>query len=394
MKCARPGTLFAPIPKALEVADVWPWQGILRGSVAVAFLAGASSCSAFQPSPLPGPGHALPPFSARMKGMTEAAYTPGVLKSTAVTKSIAHLHHDGVNWLSIQAAWFQKDNASTVIAPDPKKTPTDNSVTYLVKLAHHDGMRVFLDPFVNSQEGSGWQARFDPRSPSAWFRSFDHYLVHYAKLAQKDHVDMLAIGDEFDSLDDVPSYEPDWAHAIEVARHYYRGPITYGADFTHYQKVTFWKQLDDVGVDAYFPLSQSAGPTTGQLTSSWNRLANGIQAWRRSAGLTQKPFVITELGYPSEDGATVAPGSWYPNQPVNLTIQEKCYLATFQSIWQRPWLKGIMWFWWANPSNPHWQGGTHDNGYTLRDKPVEKTLKHYFQGSHGARETQSHIKRG
>ncbi|NMP23141.1 glycoside hydrolase family 113 [Sulfobacillus harzensis] len=350
----------------------------LTGWVGIAVLTvSLAACGA--PPRLPGPSISLPPLSARMKGMTEAAYTPHVFTSQAVTNSIIHLHQDGVNWLSIQTAWYQKTNNSDTIAPNAQKTPTDASVTYLIHLAHHEGMRVFFDPFVNSLTGSGWQALFHPKSPKAWFHSFDNYLVHYAKLAQRDHVDLLAIGDEFDSLDDVPAYQPYWAHAIQLARQYYHGPITYGADFPHYQKVTFWKDLDDVGIDAYFPLSTASNPRVSSMAATWNQLANQIQSWRETAGLSHKPFVITELGYPSEDGAAATPGTWFPHQPVNLAIQQRCYLATFESVWQRPWLKGIMWFWWANPSNPDWEGGPKDNGYTLRGKPAENTLRSYFK---------------
>ena len=316
-----------------------------------------------------------------MQGMTEAGYSATVFNTSAVTGALQRLHDDGVNWISIQVAWYQNNNSSNVISPSSTQTPTDASVTQLIKLAHQDGMRVFLNPFINSLQGSGWQALFHPTNVAAWFQSYDNYLEHYAKLAQADHVDLFAIGDEFDSMDTVPAYRPYWVQAVHVTRQYYHGPVTYGADYTNYQSVTFWNQLNEVGVDAYFPLSQSANPTLAQLTASWNQEADQIQAWRVSSGLTNKPFLITELGYPSENGAAANPGAWQPNQAVNLTLQQELYEATFQSIWQRPWLKGIMWFWWANPSNPNWQGGTTDNGYTLRNKPAEVTLRQYFTGA-------------
>jgi hypothetical protein len=348
-----------------------------RVAAILGVLAVAAGCGFEAAAPAPGPAMPLAPLSARIQGMTEAGYTTSVFNSRAVRSAIVQLHHDGVNWLSIQVAWYQKSNTSTRIAPN-QKTPTDGSVTRLVALAHHEGMRVFLDPFVNSMQGSGWQALFHPSSVAAWFSSFDHYIAHYAQLSQADHVDLMAIGDEFDTLDGKPSNERYWAHAIAVARRYYHGPLTYGADYPDYQEVTFWPLLNDVGIDAYFPLSNLANPTTTALRLRWNELANQIEDWRITQGLTSKPFLVTELGYPSEDGADETPGTWYPNEPVNLRLQQKLYLATFQSLWERPWIKGIMWFWWANPSNPHWQGGPHDNGYTPRGKPALTVLKQYF----------------
>ncbi|MCY0879814.1 MAG: hypothetical protein OWU84_12860 [Firmicutes bacterium] len=340
-----------------------------------------SSCGGPAAEPMPGPAIPEPPMTARMKGMTEAGYSPTVFNSPAVRQSIVRLHEDGVNWLAIQVAWFQANNQSTVIRPSPIKTPTDASVTALIQLAHHEGMRVFLNPFVNSFQGNGWQALFHPASVPRWFHSFDAYIAHYAKLASQDHADLFSIGDEFDTLDHVPRYTPYWIQAIRIARRYYHGPITYGADYPDYQQVTFWPALNDVGVDAYFPLSNEPNPSVATLVARWNQIANSIEAWRRNADLAQKPFLITELGYPSEDGAAATPGTWYPHQPVNLALQQKLYLATFESIWQRPWLKGIMWFWWANPSNPDWQGGPRDNGYTIRNKPAELVLREFFTGA-------------
>ena len=325
----------------------------------------------------------LPPMSAMMQGMTEAGYKPGVFDTQQVTGELTRLRRDGITWLAIQVAWFQDTNASVTIRPSPRFTPTDQSVRRLTALAHRMGMRVFLNPFVNSLEGNGWQANFAPSSVPQWFTSFDAYLRHYAALAQSTHADLFAIGDEFDTLDAVPAYRPYWLRAIAVARRYYHGPIVYGADYPHYQQVTFWQALDDVGVDAYFPLSQDPNPSTAQLAANWRQIAAQIAAWRQATGLDKKGFIITELGYPSEDGAAAQPGAWMPSQPVNLALQQRLYQATLATVGKEPWLRGLFWFWWANPSNPNWQGGSGDNGYTPRGKPAEATLHSYFAG-HGA----------
>ncbi len=69
--------------------------------------------------------------------------------------------------------------------------------------------------------------------------------------------------------------------------------------------------------------------------------------------IDRKGFIITVLGYPSEDGAAAQPGSWFPRPPVNLGLQQRLYQVTLTTIAQEPWLRGLFWFWWANPPNPN-----------------------------------------
>lgn len=58
----------------------------------------STGCGWFRANPESGRAIALPALSARMKGMTEAGYTPSVFNSPAVTNSI--MHQDGVTWLA------------------------------------------------------------------------------------------------------------------------------------------------------------------------------------------------------------------------------------------------------------------------------------------------------
>jgi hypothetical protein len=324
------------------------------------------------------PQSALPPVNSFQTGMTEAGYKPTVFSSPAVDNSMRALRQNGVRWLSIQTAWYQPTDDSTEIAPSPTMTPTDASIVHLIKLSHRLGMRVFMDPFVNASSGNAWQADFHPPSWSAWFKAYDRAIVHYARLSQQNGVDLFAIGDENDSSDMNPALYAEYRTLIQQVRAVYHGKVTYGSDWPDYQKVTFWPLLDVVGIDAYFSLATGTGdPPTANLAAAWNRTANTIQSWRTKAGRHQ-PVIITELGYPSEVGAAQKPAFWVPDKPTDLTIQTRLYQATFQSIYRRPWLQGIYWFWWLNPSNTGWPGGPKDNGYGLQGKPALAVLRYYF----------------
>lgn len=346
--------------------------------VLLASLIPFTGCGSFVSlGPIPGPTVTSRTF---FKGMTQAGYSPTVFDTPAATSSIPALKAAHVDTLAIQVGWYQKTPTSTTLAPSPLKTPTDASIVALVRRAHKAGMHVFLNPFVNSLTGNAWNADFHPTSWRSWFKSYDAFLVHYAAIAEREHVEIFSIGDESDSADGDPVLYPEWKNAIAQVRKVYHGPITYGADFPTYQKVTFWKDLDYVGIDPYFSLAPQGDlhPSLASLEGAWNNLADQIEKWRQSAGLTAKPFLIVELGYYSGQGVAAQPAFWRPGAPVDLAAQADCYRATLSTIYNRRWLKGLIWFWWANPSNPDWQGGKTDNGYTIRGKPAYQVLAKGF----------------
>lgn len=327
--------------------------------------------------PVSGPVLAETTF---FKAMTQAGYTPLVFSGAPVTSSIAALNKAHVNTLAIQLGWYQQTPTSTKIRPEPTKTPTDASLVSLIRRAHAAGMYVFLNPFVNALTIDDWQADFHPASWHAWFTGYDAFLRHYATIARNERVELFSIGDESDSADSDPALYPEWKKAITQVRAIYKGPVTYGADWPNYKTVTFWKDLDYVGIDAYFSLAPNGvdHPSLASLESAWTNIADEIESWRQASGLGTKPFFVAELGYYSGVGVAAEPAFWRPKAAVDLAAQADCYRATLNTIYRRPWLKGVTWFWWANPSNPHWQGGSNNNGYTIRNKPAYGVLAKGF----------------
>jgi hypothetical protein len=327
------------------------------------------------------------PWGPFLRGMTDAAYAATVFASAASDAQLRAMAAAGVNAVSIQTAWYQETPTATVIRPT-SQTPSDASLVHIIRLAHSLHMRVFLDPFVNAIEGNAWQGAFHPVSWSAWFRSYDRMIVHYAILAQQTGVNLLAIGDENDTSDHDPALLPDYLRLIALARRYYHGPLVYGADYPDFQDIppVFWRALNAIGLEGYFPLADSTDPTQAQLDAAWAREVQRIAAWRRSAGLTDEPVILTEIGYYSADTTAENPGAWEPRAPLDLRLQEECYRAVFTTIYQQPWLDGIFWFWWANPSDgPDWPPLPTNNGYNVQNKPVLALISSYYRAPGGGR---------
>lgn len=101
--------------------------------------------------------------------------------------------------------------------------------------------------------------------------------------------------------------EAKWRAVIQRAKARYGGPLTYAANFDQYASVGFWDALDLIGVNAYFPLRDTLGPTDRvTLVAGWRRVFEALHAFRAARGLEQR-VLFTELGYTRRAGATAAP---------------------------------------------------------------------------------------
>ncbi len=96
-----------------------------------------------------------------------------------------------------------------------------------------------------------------------WFSNYEKFILHYAELAEKNHLDILCIGTELQKT--IPK-EKEWRSLIKKIRYVYHGPLTYAANFyVEFEKITFWDELDYIGIQAYFPLSKSNDPMLSEL---------------------------------------------------------------------------------------------------------------------------------
>ena len=119
----------------------------------------------------PSGGTPLPPASARMRGMTEAGYTASVLGSPQSSASFPRSKKMGSTGSPFRRPGIRRPTRPRTSSRILRSTmtPIDASMPRLIGAAHHDGFRVFLNPFVNSLTGSGWQAYLHPRSAAVWF---------------------------------------------------------------------------------------------------------------------------------------------------------------------------------------------------------------------------------
>jgi hypothetical protein len=305
--------------------------------------------------------------------------------STAGGTSRAALRDTGSNWMGLLVTWYQQDASSNVIArhPDPNKDHTDARIRTAIRDAHSRGLQVMLKPHVDALNGQ-WRGDFNPSNPAAWFQSYTQFILHYAQIAQEEGAELYCMGTEFKTISGSANRDR-WVAVINAIRGAYGGPLTYAANATfpadEFTSVSFWDQIDIIGLDGYFTLTDQNNPTLAQLISAWtsNRFGeNIVAAVQNFASSRQKPVIFTEIGYKSTDGTNREPWNFGLSGAVDTAEQRDCYQAAF-TVWsqQSSWMRGF--FWWAWPVPPP---AANDGDYNPRSKPAETVLR-TWQGPGG-----------
>lgn len=293
-------------------------------------------------------------------------------------RTLARLRSLGVTWISLTPFGF----VPSLDAPTVRRLPSahggagesDERIEAETRRAHKLGMRVTLKPHLWVARGA-WQGAL--RFPSddafrAFLASYRAFLLHYAALAERLHVDLFVVGTELRSVTarDGAALRP----LIAEVRRVYHGPLTYAANWDEAAAVDFWDALDYVGVDAYAPLTRRSGAPPSELAAAWKELAGELMRLSRRAG---RPVILTELGYRAARDAAMSPSTWPESDPrpaYDPAHQAACYRAALSSLWGQPWLQGIyVWKYFTDDGDEH---GPTD--FPPSGKPAERVLSEFY----------------
>jgi len=320
-----------------------------------------------------------------MKGMTVNAWSADAYNSSDFDQSITNLANTGANWVMLTVFWFMNTSTDTEMQPRPDLyTASDSSLIHAIQEAQQLGLKVALKPMVDVLDGT-WRGQIAPTNWTLWFQNYGNFIDYYAAMAQTYNVALFTVGTELRSSQ---QYTSEWEQVISQARTHFFGNMTYAANWDTWvpgagYNVGFWADLDYVGVDAYFPLTNSYDPTLSQLISAWsNCTASGW--WGTNCNWTNelystyvqtgKPIVFTEIGYTSQNGTNTEPWT-NVSQTVDLQEQADCYQAALEVFKDKSWFNG--WFWWDWETNPN-AGGLADTNYTPQNKPCQNILYQYY----------------
>lgn len=202
--------------------------------------------------------------------------------------------------------------------------------------------------------------------------SYEKFILMYAKTAQDVKADIFCIGTELEKfVANRPNY---WKLLIQKIRKVYKGKLTYAANWDEFKRVTFWNQLDYIGVDAYFPLTDRKTPSVQEFEEGWKRHKAEIQKIQVTF---KKPILFTEYGYRSVDYAGKEPwDSKRVSGGINLEAQTNGLQAIYNQFWNEDWFAGgFVWKWFHRHDRA---GGKSNNRFTPQNKPAESLLKKLY----------------
>ena len=333
------------------------------------------------PPPSPGHGrgepHARDVAAAKHRGMS---YAHGFRRGERVgydtphsLRSLARLAELGVDWVSITPFGFMSGPHGTSITWGRRGiAESDEALRQATADAHAQGLRVMLKPHIwlRPPEWPGTVAPLDEPGWKEWFQSYRAFIVHYAEVARRTGADAFCVGTELEKT--TPRAAP-WLDIIAAVRQAYPGPLTYAANPQEVHAVGFWDRLDVIGVNGYYPLSESRTPTVPQLISAWSQEKERLGAlsarWKRKV-------VFTELGYRSADFGAWKHWEIKDGAPVNLAAQANAYEAFFETVWPEPWCGGVYWWKWFSFRG---HSGPTSNDFELENKPAEKVVERYYR---------------
>lgn len=334
------------------------------------------------PKPLPQTRfgvHSRADYDAFFRDYCEAECTFEFETIKTPVQALRGHHH---NALSIVVTQYMATPTSNTIAAHPTKTNTDAEIEALIAAAQREGLQVFLKPHVDILNPSNfWRGNISPTDSAAWFRSYADFILHYARLAEKHRLPLLMVETEFSSIHG-PQYQEQWIQIIKEVRKVFGGLLTCCANWDDYEDVSFWQELDLIGIDAYFPLSEEHNPSLQQLLKGWRsftlRTEKGdqVQHWKQKLSDFQarvgRPILFTEIGYCSADGAACKPWKCERELPVNEGLQKRCFQAALETFRKEPWFQGLLIWHWSPRMDV---GGPWDNGFTTQYKQAASVFE-------------------
>ncbi|MBW1296502.1 glycoside hydrolase family 113 [Aquimarina litoralis] len=228
--------------------------------------------------------------------------------------------------------------------------------------------------------GSGWRSNVkhtNHENWDIWFESYRKNMLHYARMAAETDVELFCIGTELrSSLEKQPK---KWLLLVQEIKTLYHGKLTYAANWDgEYDFVEFWNEMDYIGIQAYFPLTNKPNPDLQQIKQGWKKHTTMLSNLSKKHG---KPILFTEIGYKSESSGTIKPWEWGSSLSIlskqkSDKTQQLAYQALYEEFWDKNWFAGTYIWQWNTQTKK--ENAPTNLDFSPRFKPAENTIAKWY----------------
>lgn len=310
------------------------------------------------------------PARSLVRGVNFTSWWHDEYGTAEAAGSFEGLAATGVRAVALIATQYQNSPHASRVTADPKRTPSDTALAIAATRARARGMTIRLRMLVDVRSGQP-RVAISPADPEAWFASYGKRVRHYARLARRLSADSLEIGGELKQITGARN-AGRWRRLVAIARGQFGGRVSYAANWDEVRQITWWDALDEIAVDAWFPLAYAPAPTEDAVVAAWRP---HVRTLARLAARYRRPVVLSELGYSSSAGALIEP--WRQGNSYSPDEQVTGLEAAFRALAGRRWLRAVyLWHWSADPA----AGGPGDTDHTVQGKPAASVAGAWLRG--------------
>jgi len=307
----------------------------------------------------------------QMRGFSMRLVEPSEKGIESYLQAIDELADMGCTWIDLSIAAHQDNVRSEAIFLEKTNTPSDKDILRVLAKAKSRGMGVMLMPVVllNNSGSKDWRGIINPPNWDTWFASYVQFITGMARIAQQGDVDIFVVGSELLSTE---SYRERWIGTIAEIKKVYKGKLTYSSNWDHYESVTFWDQLDYVGMNNYYELAKKPGVPVAELNKTWEPIKKNILDF---AAKQKKPFMFTEVGWHNLVNTLSEPWNYVAEGPIDDNEQLhafQSFVESWQNVPNQQFMGAFIWEWYPG-------GHYHDRGtYSLQGTPALEVVKKWF----------------
>jgi hypothetical protein len=310
----------------------------------------------------------------------------------------------GSNTVSIDIGVNVDDNGFVIpIESQMSQHPKISDLVTIFDLCKSKGFEnIIFKPHTidnNTSNRLNWNVPDTLKYNSNILKEWGNYLVNVTKLLGKNTPNIICIGTEMNTIDS--KKKDEWVSLIKNLRSVYNGKLTYDALFDRWTsnpdiaEVTFWDELDYIGLSLYAPVTKNNNPTENEINNGWitnpynlgnpGEYVDNIITYlsKISSSHGNKKIIALESGYQSCDNSLWDVVSY--NEKTNYDLQTKGIKILLKNIKENPSLFEGLTIWGLNDYTlEHMRNNNKQayvNEFPTLGKPSNLEIQKYYLGN-------------